>query len=389
MIGGMRGLPERSAAGRGALAAAAASFLAAACLCLGRPHPLGFLVGDGPYYAETAVSLAYDHDLDLRNQLQGGLAVHGPQIALGADGAWYPKHPILLPIAGMPFVLLFGVRGLLLLNCLVAAGVAACVYTLARRHTGPGAAATAVALLACGTFLHAYVYNLSPDLFAALLLALGCLALFDGRPWRAGLWLGATVFAKPLLVIVPPLALLHAWSQGRARAAFRLALGLLPAALALLLFNAAHFGSPFTTSYDRNVLLVEGRETVTSHRDQFNANPLDGAAGQLFDRRHGLLPTAPVILLAVPGLLILGRRRRAEAMTIAGTGLLLLAVLSPYRYWSTSHVGHRFFIPALALLAAPLALACEAAAAGVRRLVEARRSARGATHALAAPPPAP
>jgi hypothetical protein len=382
VIGGGGGFPERAAgAWRGALAAAAAVFLVSVCLCLGRPHPLGFLVGDGPYYAETAVSLAFDHDLDLRNQLSGGLAVHGPQIALGSDGAWYPKHPILLPLVGVPFVLLFGVRGLLLLNLLVAAGVAALIYTLARRHAGPGAAAMALVLLAGGTYLHAYVYNLSPDLFAALLMLLGSLALFDGRPLRAGLWLGATVLAKPLLVVVPPLAIATAWRQGRARPALRLAVGLLPAAAALLVFNWALFGSPLTTSYDRNVLLVAGRETVVSHRDQFNGDALDGARGQLFDRRHGLLPTAPVILLAVPGLVLLRRRRPAEALYIAAAGVALLAVLSPYRYWSTSHFGHRFFMPALVLLGAPLALACEAAAAGWRRGLAARRAPRPLTTA--------
>ena len=361
---------------REALLAGAATFLASALLCLGRPHPLGFLVGDGPYYAETSVSLAYDHDLDLRNQLLGGLAVHGPQIALGRNGAWYPKHPILLPIAGVPFVLLLGVRGLLLLNLLTAASVAALMYALARRHAGPAASAAALLLLACGTFLHAYVYNLSPDLFAALLVLLASGDLFEGRPVRAGLWLGAAVVAKPLLVIVPPLALLPAISQGRWRPAARLAVGLLPAVAAWLLLNWSLFGSPFTTSYDRNVHLVAGQETMVSHRDLFDGDVLQGAAGQLFDRRHGLLPTAPVILLAIPGLLILWRRRPGEALYIAGIGAALLAVLSPYRYWSTSHVGHRFLIPAVALLAAPMALACDAVSESLHRHLESRRAAR-------------
>jgi hypothetical protein len=362
-----------------------AVFFASALMCVGRPSPLGFLVGDGPYYAETSVSLAFDHDLDLRNQLVGGLAVHGPQIALGPDGAWYPKHPILLPLLGVPFVLLFGVRGLLLLNLLIVASVAALFYALARRHAGPAASAAALLLIACGTFLHAYVYNLSPDLFAALLVLLGSRDLFERRPLRAGIWLGAAVLAKPLLVIVPPAALLLAWSQGRWRSTARLAAGHLPAIAALCVFNWALFGSPFTTSYDRNVVLVAGRETVSSHRDQFDGDVLAGAAGQLFDRRHGLLPTAPVILLAVPGWVILHRRRRDEALYVASILALLLAVLSPYRQWSTSHVGHRFLIPALVLLGAPLALACEAAFEGVRRRTASRRLPRPLPAVTSAP----
>src|SRR5260221_4662591 len=58
-------------------------------------RPLTYLVGDCPYYAATAVSILQDHDLDLRNQLTGGLEGHGRQIALGRNGAWAPKHPSL------------------------------------------------------------------------------------------------------------------------------------------------------------------------------------------------------------------------------------------------------------------------------------------------------
>ncbi|HKQ96943.1 MAG TPA: hypothetical protein VJV75_03625, partial [Candidatus Polarisedimenticolia bacterium] len=96
------------------VAVAAAVFLAFGAVILARYRPLTWLVGDGPYYAETAVSLLHDHDLDLRNQLPGGLVVHGPQIALGAGGEWYPKHPILLPVLGLPFLAAFGLPGLLL-----------------------------------------------------------------------------------------------------------------------------------------------------------------------------------------------------------------------------------------------------------------------------------
>ena len=59
-------------------------------------QPYSFLIGDCPYYAETAISLILDHDLDLRNQLKGGLETHERQISMGARGEWYPKHPILM-----------------------------------------------------------------------------------------------------------------------------------------------------------------------------------------------------------------------------------------------------------------------------------------------------
>src|SRR5262245_33938737 len=106
-------------------------------------RPLTYLVGDGPYYAETAVSLLYDHDLDLRNQLPGGLVVHGQQIALGTNGSWYPKHPILLPVLAVPFLQAFGLPGLLLFNLIVFAALAAAMTRLAAREASPSASALA------------------------------------------------------------------------------------------------------------------------------------------------------------------------------------------------------------------------------------------------------
>jgi hypothetical protein len=67
------------------------------------------LFADCNYYAATAVSLVYDHDLDLRNQLRGGPRFDGGQIALGSDGAWYPLHPILTPIAAATLLVALGV----------------------------------------------------------------------------------------------------------------------------------------------------------------------------------------------------------------------------------------------------------------------------------------
>jgi hypothetical protein len=143
-----------------------------------------------------------------------------------------------------------------------------------------------------------------------------------------------------------------------ARGARRLVAGVLPAVLFLLGLNAALFGSPWVTSYDRGVAVRDGRETIVTHRTQFDGAFLAGLEGELFDRTHGLLPTAPIVLLAVPGLILLARRDRGEALLTVAIGLTLLGVLAPYRGWSASHTGNRFLMPALALLAPALSLAC-------------------------------
>ncbi|HEX9426174.1 MAG TPA: glycosyltransferase 87 family protein [Candidatus Polarisedimenticolia bacterium] len=329
-------------------------------------RPLTYLVGDCPYYAATAASLIEDHDLDLRNQLQGGLEVHGPQIALGRNGAWYPKHPLLMPFAALPLVMAFGIPGTLLFNVLVVGALAVVLQRLARPVATPWAAGAASLLLIFGTFLRRYDYNFSPDLFATLVLTTAWLALQRGRDRQGGLLLGLAATAKLTHLFLLPFGLAYAaWcrrGRGLARAAGAAAAPL--AALALL--NAALFGSPFVTSYDRNVIFDHGRPIVVSHRGLFDGSPLQGLEGELFDPVHGLVPTSPMLLLALPGVLILLQRRPREAVLFIAVGEFLLLFFSTYRYWSLSHYGNRFLMPLVAVASPPVALTLDRMAAGAR-----------------------
>ncbi len=329
-------------------------------------HPLTYLVGDCPYYAATAVSLIEDHDLDLRNQLNGGLEVHGRQIALGRDGAWYPKHPILMPLAALPLVLAFGLPGTLVFNVLVFGALALVLQRLARPVAPAWAAGTASLLLVLGTFLRRYDYNFSPDLFATLVLTSAWLALQRGRDRRGGLLLGLAVTAKLTHLFLLPLGLLYAlWCRGRrgfARAAVASAVPL--AALALLNFGL--FGSPFVTSYDRNVIVEHGTAITVSHRGLFDLGPLQGLQGELLDPVHGLLPTSPILLLALPGFVILLRRRPREAVLFLAIGEFLLLFFATYRYWALSHYGNRFLMPLVAVASPSMALAIERIGAWLR-----------------------
>src|SRR5690348_11477607 len=95
-------------------------------------QPYTFLIGDCPYYAATAVSLLTDHDLDLRNQLDGGLEAHAMQIAQGMHGEWYPKHPILMPVVTAPLWELFGMNGFLVANVAFLVTLGVVLYELSR-----------------------------------------------------------------------------------------------------------------------------------------------------------------------------------------------------------------------------------------------------------------
>ena len=322
-------------------------------------RPLSYLVGDCPYYAMASVSMLYDGDLDLRNQLQGGLSVHGRQIALGDDGAWYPKHPLLMPLLSIPFLMAFGVPGFLLFNILVLALLALALMQLARTAAPPFIAATAAFLLITGTFLRRYDYNYSPDLFATLVLVIAILMIIRGRDVAGGLLAGAAVAAKMTHLFLVPIFLGYAvWARGW-RGGLRASCGAAGPLLALALLNLSLFGSPFTTSYDRNVVIEGDTVSTLSHRGLFDGDPIAGLLAELFDPQHGLLTTSPVLFLALPGLVLLFRKRPRDAVLYVVVAEFLLLLFATYRHWDTSHYGNRFLMPVVAVCAPAVALTLE------------------------------
>jgi hypothetical protein len=324
-----------------------------------RYRPLTYLVGDCPYYAATTVSILQDRDLDLRNQLQGGLEVHGRQIALGRDGAWYPKHPLLMPIAALPFVLALGVPGTLVFNLAVLALLALAMMRLARTVAPPRAATAAALLLILGTFLREYDYNFSPDLFATLILAAGLVDLVRGRDARGGLLLGLAVAAKLTDLFLLPFGIAYvAWCRG-ARGALRAAAAAAAPLLALAIVDLQLFGSPLVTAYDRNVAVEGGSIVTLSHRGLFDVGVGTGLRGELLDPVHGLLPTAPALLLALPGFVAFFRRRPREALLALALSEFLILLFATYRYWASSHYGNRFLMPVVALSAPAVALSLQ------------------------------
>ena len=343
-----------------------------------RYGPEMYFEGDCPYYISTTLSIWHDFDIDLSDQLRGGLAVHGRQIALGRNGQWYPKHPLLMPILTVPFYALFGMPGFALFGVLVLGSLAVTLFLLARLFAPRLAAAGGALLMVAGTFLRHYDYNITPDLLAALLAALGLLLLLRGRGVGGGCVLGFAVLAKLTYLFLLPFAWVYAFLRGGRRGlACSIAAAAGPLGL-LLLLNLALFGSPFISSYDRNIVLQDGALTIVSHRGQFDQGLLHGLSGELFDRNHGLIPTSPALWLAVPGFALMLRRYRREAALMLLLGEFYLFLFATYRYWATTRYGNRFLILLLVLMAAPVALALEWMADRLKAWVSVARSERRA-----------
>ena len=69
-----------------------------------------------PYYRATLVSLLEDHHLDVQEQPDRRALCAFVDVARGRNGAFYPKHPILLAVAALPFYVVAGDAGLLAFN---------------------------------------------------------------------------------------------------------------------------------------------------------------------------------------------------------------------------------------------------------------------------------
>ena len=331
-----------------------------------------FLIGDCPYYASAAVSLWHDRDLDVRNQLKGGLEVHQRQVALGRRGEWYPKHPVLMSILSAPFYGLFGVAGFLIFNILVLSLLGAATWSLCHLFVPAGTATAATALVFGGSFLRAYAYNFSPDLFSTLLVLSGILMILKGRPFPGGAALGVSVLAKVTNLFVAILILGFLCFRKPRSAAAVAGAGMIPGLAAWALLNLAMFGSPTVTGYDRTIVLQNGAITTVSHRGFFDLPALQGMRGQLLDPRVGILTTSPLLLLALPGLVPLFRRYPWQGLLFLGISEFLFVLFSTYRWWSTSHYGNRFLMVPVVLAAVPMALTLDALGTSLRSMLPLR-----------------
>ena len=319
-------------------------------------HPT-FLVGDCIYYRATLLSLLEDGDLDLKNNLARKQYWPAANVSLGQDGAWYPKHPVLMSVVAAPFYWLAGDAGLIAFNLLQLTALAACLWFGARRYASEEISIAVVLWFAFGTMLRPVAYNFSPDVFSTLLVMLGFLAMLSRLPALSGVLLGLALSAKlPNLAFFPVVLLaLSVRRDWRGLARFGLGAGL--ALLPLLALNHHMFGSPWVTPYDRVLVFQDGEWVLEpSHRTFFDVPFWTGLWEQVTDRKLGLLVACPPIVLAPLGLWLLARRFPSDALLLGGACLAQLAMFAKYEQWRATSFGPRFLMTVVAVgawLAAP------------------------------------
>lgn len=339
--------------------------LAAAFLWLGTAglwYVSGLRVsGDEPHYLLMAQSLWNEGDLDLRDNFDrqdyleytpGPVAPHygSPR----SDGRPFPAHSPGLSVLLAPFYALGGRRACVLLLALCGALLAGQVRAVAERLGADPESARLAWAAALGPPVFFYGFHVYTELPSALAIALAVRLLASRAP--VGHAVGAAVaiaclpwlHLKLLLVSAALAAFGFARLRGRALRAFGVVLSV--AGAAFLSWYHYVFGrpSPFAIYGGVPPEFSEG-------------SPLRAAAGLLLDRSFGLLPFAPVFLLAAYGVARLFR---------SADGRVLLTVVAclagPAVFWRMWWGGQcppaRFLVPAAVAMGSALALSSTAAA---------------------------
>jgi hypothetical protein len=319
--------------------------------------------GDEIDYLMMAQSVWREGDLDLRDNFARGdhLEYLGgydrmPGGTRRADGRSYPTHSAGLSVLLAPAYALGGRRACVVLLALVAAGLGLLVRDLSRRSGADEASALVAWAATVGPpvlYYTAFLYSEVPAAFA-IAIALRLL-LFAPGPWAAAA-AALALSALPWLHVRLSLAAaaLGAFAVLRLRGRPRLAFLLAAAAMA-----AAYAGYQYSVF---GTLSPLARYAGVMPPAMARRTPLRTLVGLFVDGSYGLLPYAPVFLLALAGLPLALRGRRVRwALVLAGLGALL-PVLGWRNWWGFSPPA-RFTIPLVPVLGVAMAARLSAAPA--------------------------
>jgi hypothetical protein len=341
--------------------------------------------GDEPHYLVIAQSLWRDHDFKIENNHQRGdtfeyfarpLRPH--YLTRGVDGEIYSVHPVGLPLLVAPIYALGGYALVVLFLVLVAAAAATVAWRLASGIVD-GHSATFGWL--AGAMTAPWVFNsftVYPEVPAALCVVLAfSLALRLGNVSKRGPLVGRLAICGLAVALLPWLSskyaamgaalsavvLLRLWLPGSSRwlvgpggtysvkdrvsASVAFAVPCAISAVALLTFFWTFWGKPSPSapyggmnSMDLSFLAA-------------------GGLGLLFDQEYGIVAVAPVLGLALIGLVGMLRgsvsERRVAVEIILVFGALLVTVGAFRLWWGGSASAGRPVISGLLLLVLPCA----------------------------------
>lgn len=251
-----------------------------------------------------------------------------------------------------------------MVSAVITALAALAMHDLGLRLTGSASGALVASL---GYALGTPVWGWSTTLFGHAPVA-GLFVIAVWALWRAGegqsirlAAIGGAALGLAVLIefeavlagsAIAVWGALRLWRVDRRAVAVAAAVGLVTLLVPFMAYNMIAFGTPFRLGYQGVVGFAgmdEGLFGLTSPKPMVLLKLLVGM-------RRGLLWVAPVLVPALAGLWLLGRKRRGLAVTLAVGALTVLLVNSAYVYWDGGHsTGPRHSVPAIGLIAIGLA----------------------------------
>jgi 4-amino-4-deoxy-L-arabinose transferase-like glycosyltransferase len=304
-----------------------------------------------------------------------------PMSHAGADGAVYSQYALLPSLAHAPGRMLFGAlggNGTPELNTVVTSHIApalaaaltcAVFFLAALRLAGQRRAAlAATAVVAFASLLVIYArYPMTEAIQAACVMGLvhELLKVVAGdhsrrRGISVGLWVGALVNAKAVLLLGAIGGVLAVAIMVRERAALRrlavgAVLGGLPWLAVVLIYNHVRWGSPLDTGYG---------ETLGMMKESLPA----GLAGLLISPGKGLVFFSPCVILAVAAMARTWSAHRRAYVVVLAVIVPPLMFYGKFLSWSGDYGwGPRYLVYAIAPLSLPLAPWFATAAGRARR----------------------
>ncbi|MDQ3032657.1 MAG: glycosyltransferase 87 family protein, partial [Myxococcota bacterium] len=334
--------------------------------------PNTWIFRDGRFYVNVATTIVEDLTIDQHafaaSWYTGTLGWNADlepgwsNVALGARGEHWPKHPWIHPLIASPVYFAFGLPATLAWNLLMFALIASGLYRFARAYAEPAYAAMGVAIFVLATAIRESAYDFSVDVLMLAVFAQGLAAVLSGRGVLAGVCIALAVVIKPTaLMLMPALVLTIAERRDRRTLGRSLGAGTI-ALLAYAAINWWMYGRPWWSGYNRTLVTQRGAPVVADHLDAFSTPFAEGFA-RMWGGYYGLAHTFTALVIAAPGLIVLLRRRPLHAIgAILGVAASLV-VFAKYEY-----EGHRFHWPALALLVPALAMTLEVLGAALAAL---------------------
>ncbi len=341
---------------------------------------------DEPHYLVVTLSLLNERSLNVAAEYEGTRYnafypgrlpdIHGVRVG----DAIYSIRDLGLPLlATVPYAIA-GRLGVLALLSLVGAALAAQLYLLLRDlGFAPRVALLGAASTALAHPIFTYTTQIYPELLTALVFVtavravrwgeratsrelavasalVGALPWLSTRAWPTVVGLG---------LVVAYAALRPLWRGAPARlVAPRVAAGALPFAALVLALSFVNWRTLGLFMPSAGYFLIREQQPVLAY------TPWVGAPGLLFDRVFGLVPRAPIYLLAFLGAIPLWRRARehgAELVALALGALLSFAYIADIAYWwADGSPPSRYTLGSLPLLVAAVAGGWELALDGPR-----------------------